>query len=158
MTQDVCRIKRCGEPIYKTGLCKKHLLLEVKKRSKTSISRNNACRTHSDVCWEFVKWAESQDTDECIIWPFSINSEGYAVVNQKVDGERQRLSVRLEILSRIEKKPSPAHSCWGLCGNRNCINPKHFYWGTRSEEALKQWQKGNIGKKKKKRRKRKPKV
>jgi hypothetical protein len=146
-----CKYKSCENQALRKGLCKKHLIAEVKKRSKKSLLLNNSCKTNTEVAWNFIKWASEQDTEDCIEWPFATDTRGYPVITETKKGRSKRYFARPESLSLVCKKPSKKYLCWSeksICRSRTCINPKHMYWGTKKEETLKQWKRENIRAKK----------
>jgi hypothetical protein len=88
--------------------------------------------THS-VLKEWFYSHLALETDECIVWPFyKIN--GYGRIN--IEGKRKYVC---ELVCEIKygHKPGPEYdSCHGPCHNRSCINYRHLYWGTRSQNML----------------------
>lgn len=70
--------------------------------------------------------------DECLPWPlhrrrgygifyhFSIRYQAHRYMCELVNGPQ----------------PSPSHETAHSCGNRECVNPKHLSWKTRSENQL----------------------
>jgi len=70
--------------------------------------------------------------DDCLIWPFSRTSEGYA----RVWHEGRLVSVHRLACERIHGPPptdkhEAAHSCGN--GHLGCVNPRHLSWKTRKE-------------------------
>lgn len=80
----------------------------------------------------FVVSAVAQETDDCIIWPFSL-CHGYGVCRDE-NGKSSRAHI---IACRMAHGARPeggdvAHSC----GNKACLNPRHLRWATRSENEM----------------------
>lgn len=78
-------------------------------------------------CAKALKSALASDTDDCIIWPYSRNAKGYALVWH---GGACRLASR--VICRLAHGPAPkrrpitAHTCGH--GSDGCINPRHVRW------------------------------
>lgn len=82
----------------------------------------------------FIERAMSTDTDNCILWPFSINRDtGYAM--GKYNGSMGQLH-RSICLKTNGDPPSPTHHAAHTCHVRACINRKHIAWQTPSENML----------------------
>lgn len=68
-------------------------------------------------------------TDDCTIWPFTVNSKGYGQLGVN------RVSKSVHVLACTQAHgPRPegmqvAHSC----GVKRCINPKHLRWASQAE-------------------------
>lgn len=86
---------------------------------------------------EAATWAlaaSRAETDECVLWPFTLDEWGYARV--WAQGRKQKLS---HVILELSGRPRPAppcdlalHSCPGG-GNSACANPRHLRWGTNAE-------------------------
>lgn len=74
----------------------------------------------------FVHWAFSQETDECIIWPFSKDGDGYGFC---ADSKSHIMICERE----HGPKPSEAHQAAHWCGVSACLNKRHVRWATQSE-------------------------
>jgi hypothetical protein len=74
------------------------------------------------------------ETDECIIWPFAKNNDGYAVFKY----QHKRMYVSVYICTKVYgPKPTPKHEVAHSCGNGHigCINKRHIRWATRKENV-----------------------
>lgn len=71
------------------------------------------------------------DTDECIIWPFSVGSHGYGQL--RVNG----VPLLVHTLACIEHhgpRPKKGMEAAHTCGNnRKCFNGRHLIWKTKPE-------------------------
>jgi hypothetical protein len=71
----------------------------------------------------------SYDSDECLIWPFSINHQGYGQI-----GYYGKVRKAHRVMCELAKgpPPSPKHEAAHECGNGHlgCVNPKHLNWKT----------------------------
>ncbi len=83
----------------------------------------------------FVEEAAVSDSDECIIFPYFRNSSGYGHMN--VDSGRYVGAHVFSLELRVGPKPTPSHEACHICGNGHlgCVNGKHLYWGTRSDNV-----------------------
>lgn len=74
----------------------------------------------------FLHWALTQETDECIDWPYYVSPEGYGQVG---DHEGMHLAHRYICQLAHGEPPRPnsqaAHSCKG---NKKCVNKRHVRW------------------------------
>jgi hypothetical protein len=88
-----------------------------------------------------TKWGEARrhyeqhindETDECMIWPYS-TSAGYGQVS--IDGQGKRVTV---LACEAKHGPAPPGHVvrHGPCHNSLCWNPRHLSWGTRRENQL----------------------
>lgn len=91
-----------------------------------------------------LKWLEEHKNhrfDECLIWPFSRNLNGYGQVRYK---GRSRLASRVMCMFAHGKPRSnsleAAHSCGK--GHKGCVNPKHLRWDTPKGNCLDKLQHG----------------
>lgn len=78
-------------------------------------------------------FADMQDTEKCIIWPFNKTAGGYA----KITINKEFKLVHRVICEKVngappEKSYHAAHDC----GNSSCVNPKHLSWKTASQNSL----------------------
>lgn len=73
--------------------------------------------------------------DECLIWPFYRNGDGYA--SYTIEGRPHLASRVICRWAHGEPKAASlvaAHSCFK--GHEGCVNPRHLRWATASENAL----------------------
>ena len=79
-----------------------------------------------------VESAIASDSDDCILWRFYKDHNGYGRVgiNGKVIGAHRYVLIATHGKPRGDRTQA-AHSC----GVRSCINPRHLRWATPLENA-----------------------
>lgn len=74
----------------------------------------------------------NQESDECLIWPYARNGDGYGFV--KIQG---KLSLAHRAVCKIVhgEPPSLRHQAAHSCGNGHlgCVNKRHLSWKTAAE-------------------------
>lgn len=91
----------------------------------------------------FLERAFMQFEDECLLWPFSRDGQGYA---------KLWYHGRLELAHRVicerfnGKPPSPRHETAHSCGNgtKGCINGHHLRWATPQENTNDKFSHGTV--------------
>lgn len=91
------------------------------------MTRNNSAAFH------FAAKAASFTGDECLIWPHSINHNGYGTVC--VDGKRVLAHRYILRLAKGDPSSEDMVACHAplVCHNRKCVAPNHLRWATRAE-------------------------
>lgn len=78
----------------------------------------------------FLEGSFGQETDECIIWPYSLDQKGYPQASEK----RVQYKPHRRVCEWAHgPAPTPKHHAAHLCGNRTCVNKRHIIWATPSE-------------------------
>jgi hypothetical protein len=74
-------------------------------------------------------------TDECIIWPFSIDQMGYAVIRSRrlLECLPSQHVHRVVCIAAHGPAPHDRPLATHRCGNRPCINRQHLKWGNAKE-------------------------
>lgn len=118
---DYCDAKAVGR-----GYCNKHYKrLRLHGDHKVITSPRNQARYYLE------NYVLGYDGDECLIWPFFRNGNGYGVISF---GRKNAIVSRV-VCEKIYGAPdSPkieaAHSCGN--GHMGCVNKRHLSWKTRS--------------------------
>ena len=84
---------------------------------------------------KFLECNQSYNGDDCIIWPFSRDSSGYAQIwnTRSMKTVSKLLCIELNGLP-----PTPQHEAAHSCGkgSNGCVTKNHVYWATRSENEI----------------------
>lgn len=121
-----CIIDDCSAERIRRGFCNKHYrrYLKYGDADKTSYER----ATNGEPL-KFLENSLLLETDDCIIWPYGKDGDGYGFMNGK--------AVHREICFRVHGEPvSDANQAAHYCGNCSCVNKRHLRWATRSENML----------------------
>jgi hypothetical protein len=79
------------------------------------------------------------EDDACLPWPFAVGTHGYGTLGKKTVPR---------LLCTITRGPAPrrAHSAHD-CGFKLCVNKRHVWWKTPSENALDRHRHGTMNNK-----------
>lgn len=82
----------------------------------------------------FLLSVVAEPSDECILWPFGRNGQGYGILRR---GGKTVLAHRLALAlyDKIDVPPPHIHTRHS-CHTPLCINPQHMTWGTHAENML----------------------
>lgn len=72
------------------------------------------------------------DTQDCVFWPYTLAPQGYAYIG--LNGKKEAVH---RIACEKAHGPAPVDKPFALhkCGNRNCVNAAHLYWGDAQDNA-----------------------
>jgi hypothetical protein len=125
----LCSIEDCGKLHFAKTFCSRHyrrfhnhgdpLLTKIRADGKIK-------KFYKDVVLPY-------EGDECIIWPFSRNENGYGIWKNPKGGTA---IVSRSLCEEIHGPPEmetyqAAHSCGN--GKQGCVTKRHIFWKTKSE-------------------------
>lgn len=120
----ICSVPDCGKPVEGYGYCKNHYYRFHKYGDPLAggTPQGDPRRFLEQVAYAY-------QGDDCLIWPYGTDVNGYGQV---------RISKKTYYVTRLvcenEHGPAPtsshqaAHSCGR--GHEGCCNPKHLRWAT----------------------------
>ncbi len=127
----ICSVNGCGGVFNCKGFCRKHYM-RFKKFGSPLITKSTPT---GEVQYFFNNYVISYSSEECLIWPYTVNKFGYAFMTY--NGRNSSVS---RILCEIANGPPPkgrihaAHTCGK--GKQGCVNKNHLLWKTPKENAL----------------------
>lgn len=107
--------------IHSHGLCRSHANRLLKYGDPLAGQRRH--RALNGAPDEFIAEAIASDTDDCIVWPFSVNAGGYGLIRD----QRAHVVVCEAVHG---KRPEGLWACHSCVSQRDCINPRHLRWDT----------------------------
>lgn len=124
-----CEVDTCNKVAERRGYCTSHYKRLMRHGDPLGGSSFRASRGDPAA---FIAAALEMHTDECIIWPFAKDKDGYGKVGRSGRAHRQ-------VLELAEgPAPSPEHEAAHkpqVCHNPSCINPRHLRWATIRENS-----------------------
>lgn len=124
----ICEVAGCNKQISAKNLCNPHYRKMLKYGDPLTKRQ-----TPKEEIRSFLSKSLIKETDDCIPWPFGKNGAGYGVF--QIDGEKW-LAHRYIAFENLGPPPSDKHEAAHMpivCHNRKCINKRHIFWATRSE-------------------------
>lgn len=123
----ICSIDGCGKKHMARGWCAAHYRRWGRNADPLAggTAPGEPLRFFTDIIVPY-------EGDDCLIWPYSRNNKGYAIM--AADG-RDVLTHRQTCVAVYGSPPTPKHQAAHLCGkgHEGCVNPRHLSWKTRSE-------------------------
>ena len=124
----ICSIEGCQRPHVGYSFCGKHL----KKWNRYGDPLAGHTKRPNGTLLAWLRAAVRIETDECQLWPFSRNNNGYGFLH--FNGKRRFAHhVALLLVNRtVPVKPLESRHTFGH-GNLGCINPRHLIDGTHKQ-------------------------
>lgn len=129
-----CSVKNCDKEAAtgRKGFCTSHYKRNIR------YGNPEAGAAYRPAKGEALRWAKEISTkdnltEDCIKWPFGIDSNGYGVL--MVNGRKTHPHRYIcELVNGIPREGNfAAHSCGK--GHEGCVNPKHLRWATPKENS-----------------------
>lgn len=124
----ICKVEGCSKPSRKLEMCVAHHARF--KRLGDPLAGGPPKGHNQQFLFDHV---EHQEKDECLIWPFGRDEEGYGRV--KITAMGKVSAPRAMCILAHGDPPSPKHQSAHSCGKGRdaCINPNHLSWKTPKE-------------------------
>lgn len=120
-----CCILGCHKPHLAKNYCAAHY-----RRFKVHGNAIAGGKVRDGKPKAFYEMAGIYGGDDCLLWPYATNSDGYPCA---VWGGKGRRIHRLICEDRHGPPPTAKHEAAHNCGNRKCVNPNHLRWATHLE-------------------------
>lgn len=125
----VCAVQDCDGSAARRGWCVKHYTRFLRHGHPEG---GGYGRGHVQ---EWLQKHASWDGEECLIWPFYCDPNGYGRVSH--DG-RDQIAARVMCALAHGQPPTERHEAAHSCGqgHAGCVNPKHLRWATPHENQM----------------------
>ena len=125
----LCAVEDCNTPSRRNGFCAKHAYL-FKVNGDPLVRKH----MHGDAQSYYRNTVIQYDGDDCIIWPFHKDADGYGLIWRN----GRNVKVHRAICEDVHS-PSPfvdrlaIHSCGN--GHLGCCSRRHVSWGSAQDNA-----------------------
>lgn len=130
MARKLCSVEGCERPVKAHALCQTHYM-RLRRHGDINMGRTPPGTREDFYQTVVLGW----DADDCLLWPFSLNSAGYAVM--RLDGRQVYVHRRL-CEEAHGAPPTPTHETAHSCGNghNGCVAKAHLRWASSAENHL----------------------
>lgn len=119
----MCKVQGCDNPAYCRGWCKMHYT-----RWSRHGDPEKKLIADSGACPAFIDEALATETDDCIMWPYSTDQDGYS---HWVIYNDERRKAHQHVCHAAHGPPeTPDLQVAHECGKAGCINKRHLSWKT----------------------------
>jgi hypothetical protein len=121
----ICSIPDCGKKAIARGWCTAHWTRWSRHGDplKGGVAKGKTI--------EFFENALRFNGEECLIWPYAKDANGYAQINFEGKVRYVQREICLKIYGSPPKDYIAAHSCGN--GHKGCVNPNHLRWASKKE-------------------------
>lgn len=132
----VCAVKWCNRASKKIGLCETHYA-----HTRANPDKKLSEIRPRDLCEVWISDHVNWSGEDCLLWPFSRMESGYG---QGAWGGVRMVASRAMCIAAHGEPPSKKHEAAHSCGKgrEGCVNPRHLYWATRSQNQMDRVQHG----------------
>lgn len=136
-THRICGVEECGNKHVARGYCYAHY-----EREKKYGDPLGGGTFKGEPARYYETTVLTHNSDECLIWPYTRGSDGYARL--KLRGEH--LVQRIICFDLYGPPPSDIHEAAHSCGHgmQGCVNPRHVRWASREENAADKLKHGTV--------------
>lgn len=137
---DSCGVLDCDSPVYCAGYCGTHY-----HRFKKHGDPLKTLTAPSGSLLDFIESNVHFASDDCLAWPFTGSTDGREYGHLYYKGKTvkaHRLMCHLAHGNPPTPKHHAAHSCGR--GREGCVNPRHLYWATATENAADKEEHGTL--------------
>lgn len=130
----LCKVAGCDKPHSSRGFCSGHLA-RFRRHGHYGFGGDLISSAPKGSLLDWIYGHVTHDADECLIWPFVRDNNGYGgVLYEGRDNRAHRVMCILAHGEAPSNECDAAHSCGN--GHLGCVNPRHLRWATRSENQM----------------------
>lgn len=122
-----CSVQDCDNDAFSRTWCRKHYMRWWTHGDVNKVLEKHALAGEPAA---FLEKAKTYRGDECLIWPYATNGDGYGQIN--IGNGKKAVVSRLVCEDANGPAPSGTHQAAHSCGNGNsgCVTRLHLRWAT----------------------------